>query len=54
LFVVEKDSFLILYIENPSQEVQLAAANKNPYSIKLIENPTQRVKEFLRSKGFNI
>ena len=45
---------LIQFIDNPSEEVQLAAVNTFSSLIQYIQNPTQRVKQFLRSKGFNI
>lgn len=33
----------IMYIENPSEELQLLAVYKSPYVIKFIENPTDLV-----------
>jgi DNA-dependent RNA polymerase auxiliary subunit epsilon len=34
---------LIQFIENPSEEVQLAAVKENGYSIQFIENPSEKV-----------
>ena len=34
---------LIRFIDNPSEEVQLAAVKENPHSIKYIKNPSQEV-----------
>jgi hypothetical protein len=40
---VYKNGKLIQFIENPSEEVQLAAVKENGYSIQFIENPSERV-----------
>ena len=45
---------LIQFIENPSEEVQLAAVNKEPRTIIHIKNPTQRVIQLVRSKTLDI
>jgi len=34
---------LIQFIDDPSQELQLAAVKKNPFSIEYIQNPTEKV-----------
>ena len=34
---------LIGFIDNPSQEVQLAAVKEDPWSVKYIQNPSQTV-----------
>ena len=34
---------LIQFIDNPSEEVQLAAVKENSYSILYIQNPSERV-----------
>jgi hypothetical protein len=34
---------LIQFIDNPSEEVQLAAVKENGYSIQFIQNPSERV-----------
>jgi hypothetical protein len=34
---------LIKFIDNPSEELQLAAVRSNSYSIQYIKNPTERV-----------
>ena len=40
---VYKNGKLIKFIDNPSEEVQLAAVKKNPYSIQFIKNPSERL-----------
>ena len=45
---------LIQFIDNPSETVQLAAVEQDPYSIYYIKNPTQRVIQLVRSKAFDI
>jgi len=34
---------LIQFIDNPSEEVQLAAVKKDPYLIRYIDNPSEKV-----------
>jgi len=45
---------LIQFIDNPSEEVQLAAVEKDPRVIRFIENPTEKVKQLARSNGYYI
>jgi hypothetical protein len=45
---------LIQFIDNPSEEVQLAAVKDDPFSIEYIENPSEKVIQLARSKGVNI
>ena len=45
---------LIKFIDNPSEELQLAAVRSKSYSIQFIQNPTEAVKQLARSKGLNI
>ena len=41
---IERDGgYMIQFIENPSENVQLAAVYKSPQSIEHIKNPTERV-----------
>lgn len=40
---VTKNGFYIRNIENPSEEVQLAAVKHNPMAIKFIKSPTEKV-----------
>lgn len=40
---VTKNGFYIRNIENPSEELQLAAVNFNPMAIKFIKYPTEKV-----------
>ena len=38
------------YIDNPSEEVQLAAVNQNGYAIYYIKNPSEAVKLAAKNK----
>jgi hypothetical protein len=42
---VTKNGFLIKYIENPSENVQLYAIEKDINAFFLIDNPTEKVKK---------
>ena len=41
--LVKKDGFLIEFIQNPSEEVQLEAVKENGGAIQLIQNPSEEV-----------
>jgi len=43
---------LIQFIDNPSEEVQLAVVQKNPNSIKYIQNPTEEVQLVAVKKNY--
>jgi hypothetical protein len=51
---VYKNGKLIKFIDNPSEEVQLAAVKKLGSSIQYIQNPSEKVIQLARSKGANI
>ena len=42
--IISHSPLYIKYIENPSEEVQLAAVKEDPYVIRFIKNPTENVK----------
>jgi hypothetical protein len=44
IVVCKKCGFLIEYVKNPSEELQLASIESNPDNIKLIKNLTEKVK----------
>jgi DNA-dependent RNA polymerase auxiliary subunit epsilon len=46
---------LIQFIDNPSEEVQLAAVKENGYSIKFIDNPSEEVQlAAVKENGYSI
>jgi hypothetical protein len=54
LAAVEQDGYLIRYIQNPTEKVQLVAVKVDPRFIQHIQNPTEKVKQLARSKGVKI
>jgi hypothetical protein len=40
---VQKDGRMIVYFDDPSEEIQLTAVMSKPESIKFIDNPTEKV-----------
>ena len=53
-YIINTRPDLIMYIQNPSEELQMIAVQKIPYTIRDIETPTERVKQLARSKGVKI
>jgi hypothetical protein len=45
--IVSVDGQMIEYMENPSEEVQLAAVKQNPYNIHKIKNPSPAVEDIV-------
>jgi hypothetical protein len=41
--IVEKNVFIIEFIDNPSYKVQSAFINSNPYNIRFLKKPTEKI-----------
>jgi hypothetical protein len=47
MYAVEKSTYNIKYIKNPTPQVQMYAVKKNPSYIQLIKNPTDEVQDYI-------